>query len=141
MHSRLSPIHPKSPQKFKFAWKYARKRPLGVEINSSEVSFEIGRANSGQSVSDTVFQSTVDLSVSTLSHNRLWILMLLLMLGLIQIEYPFSKRTLPLRCFKGKNIIIVLIISYVWQFFQNGKISRNSHVLCAFQFHDQIKGS
>jgi hypothetical protein len=87
----------------------------------------------------------------TLSFNRLWIylshtlsqwiLMLLLMLGLIQIEYPFSKRSLPLRCFKGKNIIIVLIISYLWQFFQNGKISRNSHVLCAFQFHDQIKGS
>ena len=50
------------------------------------------------------------------------------------------KRSLPLRCFKGKNIIIVLIISYLWQFFQNGKISRYSHVLCAFQFHDQIKG-
>ena len=35
-----------------------------MEINSSEVSFEIGRASSGQLVSDTVFQSTVDLSVS-----------------------------------------------------------------------------
>ena len=50
-----------------------------MEINSSEVSFEIGRANSGQSVSDTVFQSTVDLSVSytvsvdldALTHVRL----------------------------------------------------------------------
>ena len=35
-----------------------------MEFNSLEVSFEIGRASSGQSVSDTVFQSTVDLSVS-----------------------------------------------------------------------------
>jgi hypothetical protein len=76
----------------------------------------------------------------TLSHNRLWILMLFIMLGLIQIEYSFSKRSLPLRCFKGKNIIIVLIISFLWQFFQNGKISRYSHVLCSLQYHDQIKG-
>ena len=34
----------------------------------------------------------------------------------------------------------MLIISYLWQFFQNGKISRFSHVLCSLQFHDQIQG-
>jgi len=39
------------------------------------------------------------------------------------IENPFSKRSLPLRCFKGENIVITFIISYSWQFFQNGKIS------------------
>ena len=47
-----------------------------------------------------------------------------------------SKRSLPLRCFKGENIGITFIISYLWQFFQNGKISRYSHVLCSFQFHN-----
>ena len=31
---------------------------MGEEINSSEVSFEIGRASSGQSVSDTVSRKT-----------------------------------------------------------------------------------
>jgi len=55
------------------------------------------------------------------------------------IENPFSKRSLPLRCFKGENIVIMLIISYSWQFFHNGKIPRYSHVLCSFQFHGQIK--
>ena len=104
-----------------------------MEINSSEVSFEIGRASSGQSVSDTIFQSTVDLDA--LHHVRLDS-----NYHVDKIEYPFSKRSLPLRCFKGKNIIIVLIISFLWQFFQNGKISRYSHVLCSLQYHDQIKG-
>jgi len=56
------------------------------------------------------------------------------------IENLFSKRSLPLRCFKGENIVITVIISYLWQFFQNGKISRYSHVLCSFQFHNQDKG-
>jgi len=41
-----------------------------------------------------------------------------------------------LRCFKGENIVITFIISYLWQFFQIGKISRYSHVLCSFQFHN-----
>ena len=45
------------------------------------------------------------------------------------IENPLSKRSLPLRCFKGENIIITFIISYLWQFFQNGKISSHANVL------------
>ena len=56
------------------------------------------------------------------------------------LENLFSKRSLTLRCFKGENIVIVVIISYSWQFFQNGKITRYSHVLCSFQLHDQIMG-
>ena len=56
------------------------------------------------------------------------------------LENLFSKRSLTLRCFKGENIVIVVIISYLWQFFQNGKITRYSHVLCSFQLHDQIIG-
>ncbi len=53
------------------------------------------------------------------------------------LENLFSKRSLTLRCFKGEIIVIVVIISYSWQFFQNGKITRYSHVLCSFQRHDQ----
>ena len=53
------------------------------------------------------------------------------------IENPLSKRSLPLRCFKGENIIITFIITYLWQFFQNGKISTYSFVLCSFQFHKE----
>jgi len=57
------------------------------------------------------------------------------------LENLFSKQSsLTLRCFKGENIVIVVIISYLWQFFQNGKITRYSHVLCSFQLHDQIMG-
>ena len=56
------------------------------------------------------------------------------------LENLFSKRSLTLRCFKCENIVIVVIISYSWQFFQNGKITRYSHVLCSFQLHDQIMG-
>jgi hypothetical protein len=40
-----------------------------------------------------------------------------------KIENPFNKRSLPLRCFKGMNIFITLIKSYLWKFFKNGKIS------------------
>ena len=54
------------------------------------------------------------------------------------LENLFSKRSLTLRCFKGEIIVIVVIISYSWQFFQNGKITRYSHVICSFQLHDQI---
>jgi len=42
--------------------------------------------------------------------------------------------------FKGENIVITFIISYSWQFFQNGKMSKFSHVLSLFQFHKQNKG-
>jgi len=56
------------------------------------------------------------------------------------IENPLSKRSLPLRCFKGENIVVTFIISYLWQFFQNGKISRYSHLLCSFKFHNRNKG-
>jgi hypothetical protein len=38
-------------------------------------------------------------------------------------ENPFSKRSLPLRCFKGMNIFITSIKSYLWNFFVNGTIS------------------
>jgi hypothetical protein len=30
-----------------------------------------------------------------------------------KIENPFNKRSLPLKCFKGENIVIVLIESFV----------------------------
>ena len=133
MHLRSSPIRYKTPQKIKLHLRVRivtirkvimktvmKMREEGcMEICKEEASgsgnqqfsFEIGRASSGQSVTCFMF-----ISISQ------------------------RKRSLPLRCFKGKNIIIVLIISYLSQFFQNGKISRYSHVLCTFQFHDQIKG-
>ncbi len=57
-----------------------------------------------------------------------------------KIENPFSKRSLPLRCFKGMNILITLIKSYLWKFFVNGKFSWHSHVFCFSHFDDQLKG-
>ena len=44
--------------------------------------------------------------------------------NLEQISSLGLKRSLPLGCFKGKNIVIALNIPYLWKFFQNGKISR-----------------
>jgi hypothetical protein len=38
-----------------------------------------------------------------------------------KVENPFRKRSLPLSCFKGKSIVILLVISYLWIFFVNGK--------------------
>ena len=47
-----------------------------------------------------------------------------------KIENPFNKRTLPLRCFKGEQSGMALI---VWKFFQIRKITRYSHE-CTYQF-------
>ena len=41
-----------------------------------------------------------------------------------KIENPFNKRTLPLRCFKGEQSGMALI---VWKFFQIRKITSQSH--------------
>ncbi len=42
-----------------------------------------------------------------------------------KIENPFNKRSLPLKCFKGENIVIVLIESFVVIFPNWKKVGKN----------------
>ena len=54
-----------------------------------------------------------------------------------KIENPFNKRSLPLKCFKGENIVIVLIESFV-VIFPNWKNIPDNLKFCVY-FNFMIK--